>query len=63
MDRTKSSTSDGIRRCQRLPELAHPVDFARPDPRFIKSRAREILPESRKKPRKRRFSRPIEVTR
>src|SRR3954469_8886959 len=28
--RAKSPTCDGIRRCQRLPELAHPVDLARP---------------------------------
>ncbi len=26
----KSPDCDGMRRCQRLPELTHPVDFARP---------------------------------
>src|SRR5438128_1611646 len=31
---------DGIRRCQRLPEVTHPVDSARPDLNHIKSRAR-----------------------
>jgi hypothetical protein len=36
-------TNDGMRRCQRLPELTHPVDFARPTAEASKDVPREIL--------------------
>ena len=34
-------TNDGMRRCQRLPELTHPVDFARPTVEASKDVPRE----------------------
>ena len=36
-------TNDGMRRCQRLPELTHPVDFARPTAEASKAVPCEIL--------------------
>jgi hypothetical protein len=36
-------TNDGMRRCQRLPELTHPVDFARPIVESSKAVPHEIL--------------------
>ena len=32
-------TNGGMRRCQRLPEVTHPVDSTRPESCYIKSRA------------------------
>src|SRR5262249_42886133 len=36
-------TNDGMRRCQRLPELTHPVDFARPTEEASKRVPRKTL--------------------
>src|SRR6185503_11336781 len=41
MDRAESWNYDGMRRCQRLPEVTHPVDPTRPDQGSIKSHALE----------------------
>src|SRR5438105_10650272 len=40
VDRAESWNYDGVRRCQRLPEVTHPVDSTRPIRHHIKSRAR-----------------------
>src|SRR6185295_3152293 len=43
-------TNGGMRRCQRLPEVTHPVDSTRPEPQHIKSHARPGRPETPEKP-------------
>jgi len=56
-------TNGGMRRCQRLPEVTHPVDSTRPEPQHIKSRARPFTAETMRKGSKARAVRPDWETR